>query len=100
MGLPAAIKVAQTKLDPKMQYAFARDYSKRKKSLLFAYLAWFLLGWHYLYLKRVGLQFASWLTLGGFFVWWLLDFFRLPGLVRRLNEDTARELMVQYRAMS
>ena len=100
MGLPAAVKAAQTKLDPKMQKLFAREYSKRKKSLLFAYLAWFLLGWHYLYLKRVGLQFAFWVTLGGLFVWWLLDFFRLPGLVGRLNEDTARELMVQYRAMS
>jgi hypothetical protein len=100
VGLPVAVKAAHAKLDPKMRKAFARDYSKRRKSLLFAYLAWFLLGWHYLYLKRVGLQFAIWFTLGGFLVRWLLDFFRLPGLVGRLNEDTARELMVRYRAMS
>jgi hypothetical protein len=30
MGLPAAVKIAQAKLDPKMQKAFARDYSRRK----------------------------------------------------------------------
>jgi TM2 domain len=100
LGLPAAVKIAESKLDPKLRKAFNRDFARRRKSLIAAYLAWFLLGWHYLYLGRIGLQFAFWFTLGGIGLWWLMDFFRLPGIVTRLNEDMARELMAQYRIMA
>jgi hypothetical protein len=68
--------------------------------MFFAYLAWLLFGWHYLYLRRVGLQLAFWVTLGGFGIWWLVDLFRVAGLVNRMNEDMARELMVQYKALN
>ena len=77
-----------------------RAYRDRRKSLLVTYLAWFTLGWHYLYLGRTATQFAFWFTAGGFLVWWALDFFRLPGVVRRVNEDTARALMADYRAIA
>jgi len=96
MGLPAGVKAAQAKLDPKLQEAFARDYARRRKSLLIAYLLC-LLGWHYLYLGKISLQFAFWITLGGFLVWGLVDLFRLPGMVARRNEETAWALMSQYR---
>jgi hypothetical protein len=58
MGLPEAVRIASAKLDPKMQKAFARDFAKRKKSLIGACVAWLFLGWHYLYLGKIGLQFA------------------------------------------
>ena len=100
MGLPKAVKTAREKLDPDMQKEFSRDFSRRKKSLLIAYIAWLLLGWHYLYLGKVGLQFAFWFTAGGFLLWWILDLIRLPGVVARRNEDVARELMAQYCMMA
>jgi TM2 domain-containing membrane protein YozV len=96
VGIPAVVKVGYSKLDPKMQRAFDRDLRRRRKSLLLAFLAWFFLGWHYLYLGKIGLQFAFWFTFGGFLLWWLLDLLRLPGLVGRTNDDAARELMAQY----
>jgi hypothetical protein len=96
MGLPANVKAAQAKLDPKMQEAFARDYLRRRKLLLIAYLLW-VLGWHYLYLGKIGLQFAFLTTLGGFLVWGLVDLFRLPGMVARQNEGIVWDLMSQYR---
>jgi len=96
MGLPACVEVAQVKIDPKMQEAFARDYARRRKSLLIAYLLC-LLGWHYLYLGKISLQFALLITMGGFLVWGFVDLFRLPGMVARHNEDTAWELVSQYR---
>lgn len=99
MGLPYPVRFSYEQLDRRTQSAFMRDYRLRQKSLVFAYLAWIMLGWHYLYLRRVPLQFAFWFTMGGFFVWWAIDVFRIPGLVVRLNEDTARELMAEYRAM-
>jgi TM2 domain len=100
MGLPRVVTAAAAKLDPAARKSFHRDYARRRKSLAVAYLAWLLLGWHYLYLGRIGLQLAFWLTAGGFVVWWLIDLFRLPGVVGRHNEDLARELVAQYRAMA
>jgi hypothetical protein len=38
-------------------------------------------------------QFLFWFTLGGLLVWWLVDAFRIPGLVRQYNEDVAVSLM-------
>lgn len=100
MTIPDSLASAYSRLPLEAQAAVDRDYRLRAKSPITAYLAWFFLGWHYLYLRRVGLQIAFWVTFGGFLVWWLIDAFRVPGLVARLNEDTARELMVQHRALS
>ncbi|HMZ56217.1 MAG TPA: TM2 domain-containing protein [Nitrospira sp.] len=100
MGLPTSLNPVFEKLPPEAQISVKRDFDNRSKSMLVAYLAWFFLGWHYLYLKRVGLQIAFWLTLGGFGLWWLVDLFRVAGIVNRMNEDAARELMVQYKALS
>jgi TM2 domain-containing membrane protein YozV len=100
MGIPASLNPVFEKLSPEAQISVRRDYHARKKSMLFAYLAWFFFGWHYLYLRRTGLQIAFWLTFGGFLIWWCIDLFRVAGLVNRMNEDTARELMVQYKALN
>jgi hypothetical protein len=100
MTIPASLADAFARLTSDAQHAVGRDYEARVKSLAFAYMAWFLFGWHYIYLRRTGMQIAFWLTFGGLAMWWVVDAFRLPGLVQRLNEDTARELMVQHRALS
>jgi len=99
MGFPRSLRPMLDVLPYEAQRSLLTDYRKRRKSLLFAYLAWLLLGWHYLYLRRVGLQFAFWLTLGGLLVWWLVDLFRVMPMVNRLNEDSARDLLVAYRAI-
>jgi hypothetical protein len=95
MALPARIKAIQAKLDPELWETFAREYTKRRKLLLIAYLLWFL-GWHYLYLGKFRLQFAFLSTIGGFFIWGLVDLFRLPSMVARHNEEIARDLISQY----
>lgn len=95
-----AIQSAMKKLDPTAQKAFRKDFDRSKKSTATAYLAWFLLGWHYLYMGKVGTQIAFWITAGGFFVWWIVDALRVPGMVARHNEDLARGLMAEYRAMA
>lgn len=100
MALPASVKAALNSLDPAQQKAFKKDFNRRKKSTGTAYLAWLLLGWHYLYLGRVGMQFAFWFTGGFLVVGWIIDFFRIPGMVGRMNEDTARELMAQHKTMA
>lgn len=99
MGIPRSLMPMLETLPSEAQRSLLSDYRKRRKSHLFAYFAWLFLGWHYLYLRRVGLQFAFWLTLGGLLVWWLIDLFRVGAMVNRLNEDCARELLVAYRSI-
>jgi TM2 domain-containing membrane protein YozV len=100
MMIPDSLRSSFERQPIQVQDAVSRDYNARAKSLALAYVAWLLLGWHYLYLRRLGHQIAFWLTVGGFFVWWFVDAFRIPGMVRQLNEDIARELMVQHRALT
>ena len=99
MQLPVEMRPLFYSLSPEAQISISTDYNRRRKSKGVAYFAWLLLGWHYLYLRRVPLQFAFWFTAGGFLVWWVIDAFRIGSLVDRMNEDTARELMVQYNAL-
>jgi TM2 domain-containing membrane protein YozV len=89
-SLPPSIQHVVARLDPEAQNAFFNEYEKKKKKKSVAWVVWLFLGWHYLYTGKVGLQFAFWFTLGGFGVWWFVDFFRIPSIVRSANEQIAR----------
>lgn len=101
MSIPYSLMPVFESLTPDVQVRVGRDFERRRKSKAFAYLAWFFFGWHYLYLRRVGLQFAFWLSCLALigFVWWFVDLFRVSGLVDQMNEDLARQLMVEYKAL-
>ena len=62
------------------------------KSTGTAYLFYFLLGMHYAYLGKWGLQILFWVTLGGFFIWALIDLFTIPGKVNKYNLEISRQL--------
>jgi hypothetical protein len=79
-------------LTPDQQRAFLWRYRAQAKSPLVA-LCFLPLGWHYLYLRRRGLQVLFWLTLGGLAAWWLADIFRIRGLVRDHNRRVATHVM-------
>lgn len=82
----------------------ALRYDANKKSLLVAYLLWWFLGMfgaHRLYMGRIGsgvalllisvFSFLLMVVLIGFvtifisFIWWLIDAFLIPGMVRDWN---------------
>lgn len=79
-------------LTPDQQRAFLWRYRAQAKSPLVA-LMFLPLGWHYLYLRKRGLQVLFWLTLGGLAAWWVLDIFRVRGLVRDYNRRVANHVM-------
>ena len=79
-------------LTPDQQRAFLWRYRAQAKSPVVA-LAFLPLGWHYLYLRKRGLQVLFWLTLGGLAAWWVLDFFRIRKLVRDYNRRVAMHVM-------
>ncbi len=99
MSYPRSVAAAYSTLDPEIQKAFRKEYGAGKKSTLLAYLFWFFLGFHYLYMGRVGMQLAFWFTGGGFLIWWIIDFFRVPGIVSNHNNDRARTIMAQIKQM-
>lgn len=79
-------------LTPDQQRAFLWRYRAQAKSPAVA-LAFLPLGWHYLYLRKRGLQILFWITLGGLAAWWVLDFFRIHKLVRDHNRRVATHVM-------
>lgn len=62
------------------------------KSIGIAYLFWFILGAHYAYLGKWGIQILYWITLGGFGIWALIDLFTIPGKVNNYNTDIFQQI--------
>ena len=85
-GLAALRKDRLTKEE---QLAYKQEISHRRKSVLVAYLAWLLLGWHYAYVGKWGWQCLYWFTGAGLLIWMVIDFFRIPGIVGGYNETVA-----------
>ncbi len=98
--LPAMVRNELGKVSPQKQEEFIEEYRRKTKSCGVAYILWFLLGWHYIYLRKWGLQFLFWVTLGGFVFWWLVDLFRVPGLIDDYNKDVATDVMRNLKAVS
>lgn len=90
--LPASVQNVIAKMDTESQNAFFLEYNKRKKRVFVSYILWFVFALYYAYNKKIGLQFIFWITLGGFWVWWIIDLFRMPSIVRDANALIAREI--------
>ncbi|WP_185249134.1 TM2 domain-containing protein [Chryseobacterium bernardetii] len=80
-------------LNSEQQKIFISEFERRKKSVGISYLLWFLLGWHYAYLKKWGWLILYILTVGGFFIWAIIDLFRIPKIVEQYNNDLALEIL-------
>jgi TM2 domain-containing membrane protein YozV len=89
--LPTMVRVELTKMSPERQVLFVEEFRRKKKNTGLAYLLWFVIGLHYVYLGKVGWQLFYWVTLGGLLIWMIIDLFRIPGMVRNYNKDTAMD---------
>lgn len=99
--LPAMVRNGLAKMSPTQQEEFVEEYRRKAKSVGVAYLfLLIILAMHYGYLGKWGLQIVFWLTCGGFFVWWIIDIFRLPSLVKDYNKDAATDVMRNLKTMS
>ena len=64
----------------------------RIRSVGIAYVLFFVAGAHYAYLNKWGTQVFFWLTLGGLGIWWLVDIFRITGMVHDFNDPLFNEI--------
>lgn len=74
----------------------------RKKSPVATWLLWLFLaefGAHRFYLGRIGTAIAMLLTLGGLFIWALVDAFLIPGMLRTNKHQVEVEILEEIVAM-
>ena len=90
---PVIVRQKYEDLNEHDQALFREEYTRKAKSKTKGLLFLILLGFHYLYIRRTGLQIAFWLTGGGLFVWWIIDLFRIGGMVKKYNQEVALQAM-------
>jgi len=98
--LPAMVRHELVKLPPQKQDEFVEEYRRKAKSIAPAYILWLLLGWHYVYFGKWGMQILFWLTAGGLLFWWIIDAFRIPAMKRNHNKDVATDVLRDLKAIS
>ena len=79
-----------------------QEVDSRKKSVAATWLLWLFLGElgaHRFYLGRVGSGIAMLLTLGGLFIWALVDAFLIPGMLRANKHEVEAEVLQEIAAM-
>ncbi len=92
-SVPARVREELAALPGPKREAFHEAYRQQARSAPTAYALCLLVGGQYGYVGRWGLQILFWVTLGGLMVWWIVDLFRIPGMVRRYNERVAHEIL-------
>lgn len=91
--LPTMVKEQVLALPEGSQSAFFEEYTRRRKLTILGYLCWLALGCHYAYIggkwSAQIIFWLSWLSIVIGLVWWIIDFFRIPAMVRNHNRDAA-----------
>ncbi|MHC1791782.1 TM2 domain-containing protein [Solidesulfovibrio sp.] len=97
--IPTSAKAALAKMTDEQQMMFVEEFKRRSKSTgLMVFLAivfpiqLFLLG-------KVGLGFVFLLTMGGFWLWYIVEWFLTPGRVREYNADVATKIVMEIKVM-
>ena len=94
--IPEAVLRRLDSLDQLTQKAFLTEFQKVKKSGFVAFLLWWVFpSWHYFYIGKVWVNLLFWITFGGIGFWWVIDMFRLSGLVREYNKTVAISVLKQ-----
>lgn len=97
--LPSMVKNELSKMSAQKQEEFLEEYKRKAKSTGIAYLFLIIVfATHYGYVGKWGLQIVFWLTLGGFWMWWIVDLFRLPSVISDYNKDVAIDVMRNLKA--
>lgn len=102
--LPIVVKASLLKMDDIQRAVFAEEYSKKRKSILTAYLFVLLYASHRWYISgRAGLTLIQWLLLlinGIGLIWVLIDLFFIPGMCRNKNEEIAKNVLAEQKILS
>jgi hypothetical protein len=88
------LPAVHAQVDPDFALGVLEDlYAYRRKRKWVAWTLWAVLGWaggHRFYLERPGTGLAMLLTGGGLLVWWIVDGFLLPRMLRARDAEQDR----------
>ncbi len=87
--IPDAVLRKVESMDPVNQAAFLDEFNKKRKSGFMAFVLLIFFGLHYAYLGRIWITLIYWLTFGGLGIWFVIDLFRVLGMVRERNKTFA-----------
>lgn len=79
-----------------------QEVEQRKKSVVATWLLWLFLGFlgaHRFYMGKIGTGIIMLLTLGGFFIWWLVDIFLISGMIRTDEHKVQNQILEELSAM-
>ncbi len=93
--LPLSVVDRLADLPAEAQLEFYEEYTRRSRSEVAAYVLHFFFALRYGYVDKWVIQVIAWLLLfvGVGWVWWVVDFFRIPGLVKNHNKKVARNIL-------
>ncbi len=95
-NLPATVREALSKLPVVLKDEFWEEYQIQTRSVAISYLLWLIpppLSCHHLYSRHLIKQILFTVTCGGLFLWWFVDFFRIPEIVEAENRNSARKIL-------
>jgi hypothetical protein len=98
--LPSSVKQALSKLPTEIQSTFEDEYKRKyKNKTVMLLLAIFFPIQHFL-LGKVGMGILFFITLGGLWVWWVIEIFLAIPRTRTFNEDLAKTILRDLKIMN
>ena len=98
--LSPTVAMAIGNMTPDQRDIFDYEYRKKKRSLGAMMALAILFPIHFFFLDKTGLGIAYLLTMGFFFIGWIVFIFLTPGMVREYNDDKANEVIRNIRYAS
>jgi len=98
-NIPNTLLPYMDKLSDEAKITLQQQYKRKQKSKGSAYALWLFLGAHYAYMGKWGMQILFWFTWGGAGLWWIIDVFRISGLIDSMNEDIAMDIFQKVKIM-
>ena len=99
-SLPSMVKNELIKMSAQKQQEFLEEFNRKKKTISLGYVfLLFIFGFHYAYLNKWGEQIIFILTGGGLIIWWIVDLFRIPSMVKNYNKDIAINVLRNMKAL-
>ena len=99
-NLPSMVQNELSKLPAAKQEEFLEEYKRRAKKTNVAYVLCFLFGAHYAYLDKWGIWPLFSFTIGGILIWWIIDLFRIPSMVKKYNQNVAVDILRDMKIIS
>ena len=95
--LPRTVKTELPTLSADAQKKFLDIYKSKRKSLAIALPLVLAYGMHFVYLEESSSGIWFWFTVGGFGIWWIIEFFRVGGMVKDFNSYVALKAIADVR---